>query len=199
MEDLYRSKLEKIASRHQIDSNIIIGLVNELTIFNDYLHDSFEGFKNLPYPKWDDMPWSRDPKGWAELSLFYHNNKSNIDEGFRNIFKGVKLKLIDRKESLELTEFVVNDIMKSYFGKIVDENLLLNKATAERITEFKKSGKQPIDENKKRDEMVKLSASYLKRNGINRGYTLIVIEVLMLFGYYNLSKGYIREIVSMSK
>ena len=76
---------------------------------------------------------------------------------------------------------------------------ICNKATAERITEFKKSGKQPIDENIKRDEMVKLAAFYLKRNGINRGYTAIVIEVLMLFGYYNLSKNHIRWIVRMSK
>lgn len=76
------------------------------------------------------------------------------------------------------------------------ENLLLDKQKSEDLKYyFSKKGKRGRDENIKRDNMIKLAASYLIRNKV-KGYTAFIIELFQALGYNNLTKSNVRYIKS---
>jgi len=196
VEKIPDGKTEELAKKYNLDLSVINDLLQELTTYENVLHDSFEGFKKLPFKKRDNLPWSVDTEGWVKLSLWYHNNQREIETTNPKIFTNGLFKAKRISDDLELSEFIVNDMLKVYLEKMAKENLLLDKQKSESLRDFyKRKGKRGRDENAKRDNMIRLAASYLIRNKV-QAYTAFIIELFQLLGYGNLSKGNIRYIKS---
>ncbi|MHA1212999.1 MAG: hypothetical protein ACTSSH_11105 [Candidatus Heimdallarchaeota archaeon] len=191
-------KISEIATKHNIDVSIIIEISDKLAYYIDYLHDSFKEFKELPFSKNDELPWSKVPEEWAELSLFYHENLKEIEMQEPRIFSMAVITPINPTETkeLRLSKFVTNQIIKTYLDKMASENLLFDKNKAKEVLNFsKKLGKRQKDAIIKRNEIIKLVATILKRNGITR-YSPVVNSILIQIGFVKLKSNYIRRIAN---
>lgn len=197
-----QDEIEKIATKNKVDVSIITKIIEDWEYYNNYLHDSFEAFKRLPVPKYDDL-WALIPqKELAELSLFYHKNRKEIERPQPRIFKKVTFTSLSPNidDDLKLSEFVTNQIIKVYFEKMAKEFLLLDLQgyDAEKILNFtKRLGKRTADKTLKRDVMIKKAASYLKSKKINP-YTPIIRDLLSKVGFGEWNLGYIRKIIGQS-
>jgi hypothetical protein len=196
-----QDEVERIANKHEIDVSIIIKILDDWEYY-DSLHDSFEAFKELPVPKYDDL-WSIiPPKDLAILSLFYHKNHREIERPQPKIFKKVVFTSLspNKNEDLELSEFAANQIIKVYFEKMAKEYLILDQQgyDADKILSYKKrSGKRTGDKILKRDIMIKQAGFYLKSKYINH-YSPIIKDLLSKVGLGELKLGYIRKIIGKS-
>lgn len=193
-----QNEVGRIANKHKIDASVINGIIDEWEYY-DVLHDSFEAFKELPFPKYDELPWSKDPNGWAKLSLFYYANRKEIELPEPKIFKKSSFTFGPLKtDTLELSEFVINHIMKTYLEKMANENLLLDQHRSEEIINFDaRLGKRTNDTIIKRDAMIKLAAFYLKSKRI-KSYTPIINDLLSKMGLDKVEPGTIRQIIKRS-
>lgn len=193
-----KDEIEKIAEEHNIDESLIRGVINYLEEYLKYYYDSFQEFKKLPFPKYDDLPWSKAPKKeWAKLSLIFHANKKEIELPEPKIFdKSTFIQSKGFKESTILSEFVTNHIMKTYLEKMANENLLFDQDKAKEIMDFEiKRGKRPQNTTTKRNEMIKLASDFLRENGITE-YSPVVRSIIIQYGFKKLSKASIRGIAN---
>jgi len=190
-----KDEVERIANKHKIDASVINGIIDEWGYYDNYLHDSFEAYKEFPDRKNDitliDL---------AKLSLFYYKNLEKIKLPKPKIFEKVKFKLLGnlKTDPLEFSEFVTNQIIKVYLEKMAHENLLFDQEKAEKILNFdNRQGKRTNDTITKRDEMIKLAAFYLKSKKI-KSYTPIINDLLSKMGFDEVEPGTIRQIIKRS-
>lgn len=140
-------EVKRIASEYKIAESIIHEVYYEIETYANHMHDSFENFKKLPYPKYDELPWSKDPLEWAKLSLFYYSKQNEIGLPEPKIFKEVVFKPSKGfGEQLRLSEFVTNHIIKTYLEKMINEGLLLEQQKAKELIDYaNRYGKRKID------------------------------------------------------
>ena len=194
-----KDEVERIANKHKIDVSIITGIIDEWEDY-DYLHDSFEEYKESPFTKRDELPWSKDSEGWATLSLFYHDNRKKIELPEPKIFKKSSFTYLGplKKDPLELSEFVTNHIIKTYLEKMANENLLFKQEEAAKTSNYhKRMGKRFNDTVIKRDTIIKLAANYLKSKRV-KSRTPIIRDLLSKVGLGEWNLGYIRKIIGQS-
>ena len=193
-----QKKIKRIAAEYGFDEEILHEIIDDLEVYANVLHDSLHEFAKHPDSKYDEFAWKIDPKDRAKVSLFYHDNKEKIEQKENHIFERVVfLKTGTKKEPLELSQFLANDIFATYIEKLVDMDSIIDRETAEvLLANLKKAGRREDDFTSMQNNMLKIAAGKLKNNGV-RNYAKVLESIFHHLhpNFKGLSNKTIRVIV----
>jgi hypothetical protein len=185
------SEVKRISEKYNVSPATINEILVEWAI---YLHMQ------------DDLPLSSDPadveertRDWAQLSLFFHENKSSLGKENPLIFKEATFKSTKSNKGLKLSSYFANHIISTFLKTSIKKSKLFDKATAEKIlAEKPKVGKRRSNTTLVQDELIMIAYAGLSSEKV-KSYSPLVKELLSKSKVAELSEEAIRQTVYREK
>jgi hypothetical protein len=191
-----QDEIENIANKHKVDISIINSLLSYWEI-ELYLNEYYKPLQELDLSADEITSRTED---WAELCVFYHENKSAIESEDPTIFEKVDFKSTQTNpKSLKLSRYYANQIIKTYLKRLIENNRLLDKDKADEILKRKhKLGKHQVSGIIERDFLIIIGANYLKTLNVKSKYAPIIRDLLSLLRIEEMTEVNIRQIIFRS-
>lgn len=180
------SKIALLSEEHKVSVEAINDILFE---WSRYLHMCDE-YENLP----DDFEGIDVAEDVAKVSVFYHCNKSKVDDFDLSLFDGVVFTPHDTKqESLKLSGPYASSLFIRYLKFIQREKQLFDIELAREILKDKhKPGKRAEVRIFKENVFIEIAYYYLRHTNI-KVYAPLIKDLLSLMGIAEVKTGTVRQ------